>query len=276
MRHKQRRSSAAWRTSIIAVSLAACSVYDAPGGGSFSAQQASSSAAAGGEPSDDSSLSSAPSEGGLASTSGSAGSSPTMMQSAGTVASSSGSGGSTTVPDAGGAPGASGADGTVNAGGDPSEGGAAPTAPITYRYVKLVALTEQNGHVWSSVAELQVLTTGSKPLASSGWSIMADSEETTTENAPASYAIDGKSTTYWHTHWTWAATNDAPLPHSLIVDLGAAEVVTGFTYLPRQDNKTNGCIKDWAFYLSRDGTTWGSPVKSGSFPSGSTLQTVTF
>lgn len=177
------------------------------------------------------------------------------------------------MPEAGGAPDSAGAGGMVNAAG---EGGASPVPPATFRYVKLVALTEQNGHVWSSVAELGVLTTGSKALSSSGWSIKADSEETSTENAPAAYAIDGKATTYWHTHWTWDAAADTPLPHNLIVDLGAAEVVTGFTYLPRQDNKTNGRIKDWALYVSLDGTTWGSAVKTGSFPSGTALQTVTF
>jgi len=148
--------------------------------------------------------------------------------------------------------------------------------PTAFRYVKLVALTEQSGHVWSSVAELGVLTTDSKPLSSSGWSISADSEETSTEAAPATNAIDGKSATYWHTHWTWAANADAPLPHYLIVDFGAAHVVTGFTYVPREDSKTNGRIKDWAFYVSSNGTTWGSPVATGSFPDGSTLQTVTF
>jgi hypothetical protein len=163
----------------------------------------------------------------------------------------------------------------ATSGGDTGDGGAAPLPSNMVRYVKLVALTEQNNHVWTSVAELQVLTTGSKPLDRRGWAVKADSEETTVENAPAKYAIDGQSTSYWHTSWSWDNTADTPLPHYLIVDLGAPQVVTGFTYLPRQDN-TNGNIKDWAFYLSSNGTDWGTPVKSGSFASGAALKTVSF
>jgi hypothetical protein len=146
---------------------------------------------------------------------------------------------------------------------------------VTYRYVKLLAKTEQGGHVWTSVAEFQVLTTGGKTLDRTGWTVTADSEELSPEVAPATNAIDGDSATYWHTYWEPSGTNDAPLPHYLIVDLGAAAEVTGFTYLPRQ-NSRNGRIKDWEFYVSSSGTTWGSPIKTGSFPDGTALQTVTF
>jgi len=281
MRHNSRRHAAAWRASLIAAALVACSVYDAPEGDSSNAsssgavngdsagEQGSSTSGVGGGSVSNGGTADSSSGGSAGSEPGSAGKSPSAGRGGG-----GGNSGTAVVPDAGGA----GAGGMVDAGGDAGSdaGGAPPIVPTTFRYVKLVALTEQSGHVWSSVAELQVLTTGSKPLSSSGWTIKADSEETSTETAPATNAIDGKSTTYWHTHWTWDAAADAPLPHNLIVDLGAAAVVTGFTYLPRQDSKTNGRIKDWAFYVSSNGTSWGSPVKTGSFPSGTALQTVTF
>lgn len=163
--------------------------------------------------------------------------------------------------------------GTAGASGAAGSGGTSGAA--TYRYVKLVAKSEQLGHVWTSVAEFQVLTTGGKTLDRTGWTVTADSEELSPEVAPATNAIDGDTATYWHTYWVPGGATDAPLPHSLIVDLGAAAEVTGFTYLPRQ-NSGNGRIKDWEFYVSNSNTTWGSPVKTGSFPDGTALRTVTF
>jgi len=284
MRRKTRGSIAASRACIAGVLLAACSVYDMPLDASKNEQESRSFAGDDGSPESGGSNGGLPSNGGASGsnaapttggTSGSlSGGSPALGGSTGQTSGSGGSGG-TSWPETGGAPVDAGSGGMATDGGDSGDGGAAPLPPNTVRYIKLVALTEQNNRVWTSVAELQVLTTGSKPLDRGGWSIKADSEETTVENAPAKYAIDGQSTSYWHTAWSWDSTADTPLPHYLIVDLGAPQVVTGFTYLPRQD-KTNGNIKDWAFYLSSNGNDWGNPVKSGSFASGSALKTVTF
>jgi len=119
------------------------------------------------------------------------------------------------------------------------------------------------------------MTTGGVALDRKGWTIKADSEELTTEVAPATNAIDNDTTTYWHSHWVWGAATDTPLPHYLIVDLGAAKPITGFSYLPRQTG-VNGRVKAWEFYVSDDGVAWGTPVKSGAFPDGTALQTVTF
>jgi galactose oxidase len=283
MRRKARGIRAAWRAVIVGVLLGACSVYDMPPGSLKNEQESRSSGgdngegSTGGLPSNggtSGSSAAAPATGGTSDSLG--GGSPAAGGSTGQTSGGIGaSAGSSTVPDTGGAPVDADVGGMASSGGDTGDGGAGPFPANMVRYVKLVALTEQNNHVWTSVAELQVLTTGSKPLDRSGWSIKADSEETTVENAPAKYAIDGQSTSYWHTAWSWDSTVDTPLPHYLIVDLGAPQVVTGFTYLPRQD-KTNGNIEDWAFYLSSDGNDWGNPVKSGSFASGSALKTVTF
>jgi F5/8 type C domain len=182
-----------------------------------------------------------------------------------------GSGG--TAGSGGGKGGAGGVAG-MPGGGMAGSGGAAPT---TFRYVKLVAVSEQNGNVWSSVAELQVFTTGDTMLARTAWVASADSQETVSEMAPASQAIDGDTATYWHSEWSPAPdnVNDAKLPHSLVVDMGSVHALTGFSYLPRQNN-VNGRIKGWEFYASNDGKAWGSALKTGSFPSGTALQKVTF
>jgi endo-alpha-N-acetylgalactosaminidase len=69
--------------------------------------------------------------------------------------------------------------------------------------------------------------------------------------------------------------NDPKPPHWLTIDLKTPQTITGFSYLPRQTG-THGRIKGWEFYVSKDGVTWGTAVKTGSFPDGTALQTVTF
>lgn len=160
------------------------------------------------------------------------------------------------------------------AGGMAGTGGGGATG---FRHVRFEATSEQAGAVWSAVAELQLFTTGGTALPRSGWSISADSAEEDDEDAPASAAIDGDTATFWHTSWEPAPdnVNDDPLPHHLDIDLGSAHPITGFSYLPRQD-RTNGRIKDWKFYVSADGTSWGTAIESGTFPTGATLQRVDF
>jgi large repetitive protein len=198
-------------------------------------------------------------------------------------ASDGGAGGSLSVAGSGGVGGTGGAGGTAGMGGAGGTGGMAGMAgtggapPVGFRYAKLVATSEQAGKVWSSVAELQILTTGNTPISRTGWTVTADSQETDDEQDPATNAIDGDNATFWHTEWEPAPAdvNDAKLPHSLIVDMKSAHTVTGFSYLPRQE-RANGRIKDYEFYVSKDGTTWGTAVKTGAFPDVITLQTVVF
>jgi hypothetical protein len=168
----------------------------------------------------------------------------------------------------GGAGGSSGGAGTAGTGG---------MAPAEYRFVRLVATSELAGHVWSSVAELQVMTTAGAALARDEWKATADSEELDDQQGPASAAIDGDDATFWHTAWEPAPddADDAKLPHWLTIDLGSAHAITGFSYLPRQDG-ANGRIGAWEFHVSVDGEDWGNAVDSGTFAAGATLRTISF
>ena len=98
-----------------------------------------------------------------------------------------------------------------------------------------------------------------------------DSQETIGETAPATRAVDGNPATFWHTRWTSPAD---PLPHELQLDLGTTRTVTGLTYLPRQDGSANGRIGQYELYLSTDGTTWGNPTTTGTFPDTATSKTI--
>ncbi|MGY0234674.1 endo-alpha-N-acetylgalactosaminidase family protein [Longispora urticae] len=99
-----------------------------------------------------------------------------------------------------------------------------------------------------------------------------DSAETTNEQAPCSNVLDGNSGTIWHTKWSGTA---APMPHEIVLDLGSAKSVTDLYYLPRQ-SQANGRIANYEVYVSTDGTTWGTAVKTGTFANNTTEQTANF
>ncbi|MEZ4773171.1 MAG: discoidin domain-containing protein [Bacteroidia bacterium] len=98
------------------------------------------------------------------------------------------------------------------------------------------------------------------------------SEEPGAANA-AQNAFDGNFSTFWHTQYTGGSPAH---PHELQLDLGETLEITGFRYYPRQDGSQNGNIEDYEFFLSNDGTNWGSAVATGTFPSTSDEHAVDF
>ena len=100
-------------------------------------------------------------------------------------------------------------------------------------------------------------------IPKTNWSLwFADSQELVGENGAAVNAFDGNTSTIWHTKWFGGSD---PIPHEIQINLGAVYNVSGFKYLPRQGGGVNGRIKDWEFYVSTDGTNWGSAVATGTF-----------
>jgi hypothetical protein len=96
-----------------------------------------------------------------------------------------------------------------------------------------------------------------------GWSVSyVDSQETSCFNGAAANAIDGNSSTMWHTQFCPAST---PMPHEIQINMGASYTLSAFQYLPRQDGCANGWIKQYEFYVSTDGVNWGTPVATGTF-----------
>ncbi len=100
-------------------------------------------------------------------------------------------------------------------------------------------------------------------IPSTGWTVKyASSEETQEEDGRAVNAIDGDPDTYWMSRWS---TNYQRPPHTLQIDLGTAQSIQGFRYLPRQDELDFGSVGQYEFYVSMDGLDWGSPVAKGVF-----------
>jgi alpha-L-fucosidase len=96
-------------------------------------------------------------------------------------------------------------------------------------------------------------------LAPIGWKVVSvDSEEA---NSTASDAIDGNPATIWQTR----PDADRLLPHQITVDMGSAQRIAGFTYLPRQDRSHNGVVENYRFETSMDRHDWTMDVDSGSF-----------
>lgn len=99
-------------------------------------------------------------------------------------------------------------------------------------------------------------------LSPAAWKLKSvNSEETIGENGKATNAFDGNTNTFWHTKWLGGST---PYPHEIQIDLGAAYSLVGFTYLVRQDFGVNGSIARYEFYVSQDGTNWGTAVATGT------------
>ncbi len=76
------------------------------------------------------------------------------------------------------------------------------------------------------------------------------------------FAFDGDPTTCWKTLPVPASLAQ---PHEIQIDLGAVQSISGFQYLPHQDQHSLAQIRDYEFFISLDGTNWGSPVASGTF-----------
>ncbi len=95
-----------------------------------------------------------------------------------------------------------------------------------------------------------------------GWKVVSvDSEETAGADNSAARAIDGDSSTFWHTRWN----ADQKQPHSITVDMGATHRIGGFTYLPRQDGLLNGVVERYRFETSPDGASWTTNIVNGLF-----------
>ena len=142
--------------------------------------------------------------------------------------------------------------------------------------VRLTALSEINGKAWTSAAEISVLDGQGQALSRAGWTVAGfDSQELWTgESAPATNAIDGSSSSFWHTRW-YGINPDPPPPHYIAINLGQQRTVSGLQYLPRQDGGVNGTIKDYQVHVSQDCATW-TQVAAGTWAGNTTLKTAAF
>ena len=115
------------------------------------------------------------------------------------------------------------------------------------RYLCLRALSSQNGDEFTTLAELNALGADGQPVSRKAWKVAyVDSEENFAEGDQAEKVFDGDTDSFWHT--LWSAPHPSH-PHTLVIDLGTEQTLTGVRLLPRQDSP-NGRIKGYELYLS--------------------------
>ncbi len=168
----------------------------------------------------------------------------------------------------------------------PAHGSLAGTFPnVTYHPATnysgsdLFTFQASDGSSSSATATVSITVSPSPPssgftvLPRTGWSLKyADSEETF--DSPATFAFDGNANSFWHTKWR---TSPLPtMPHEIQLNLGSVQSICGFQYLPRQDGYTVGNIAKYEFYVSLDGSNWGSPVATGTFANTQLQKQITF
>ena len=115
-------------------------------------------------------------------------------------------------------------------------------------------------------------TTGVSVIPRNAWTLRYVNSQASNGFA-ATRAFDGDPKTAWATDYLNPATRP---PHEIQIDLGATYPLGGFRYLPRQDTYTNGNIDQYEFYVSTDGTQWGTPVATGNFVDSRDEQEVLF
>jgi beta-galactosidase len=120
------------------------------------------------------------------------------------------------------------------------------STPAQGRYFCLESLSAFDGQPFAAVAELDLLDETGKPLSHEGWTVAyVDSEERDKEDGTAENAIDGQTANFWHTQWGDAQPKQ---PHQLVLDLGKAQTISGFRYVPRQGEGA-GRIRDYRIFV---------------------------
>ena len=123
------------------------------------------------------------------------------------------------------------------------------SAPAKGRYFCLESLNAHDGQPDAAIAELDLIDESGQPLSHESWAVAyVDSEERDREDGTAENAIDGQIANFWHTQWGNASPGHPT--HCLVLDLGQAQDLAGFRYVPRQGaGAVGGRIKDYRIYV---------------------------
>ena len=115
--------------------------------------------------------------------------------------------------------------------------GSASTSASTQGKLATEGSTTYDGVALAGIqAAPQAASVIAAAISQAGWTVTVDSAQA---GNPGTYAIDGSTSTFWHTQYT---PNLVPLPHTITIDMKTSYLVGSMTYLPRQDGSYNGRI----------------------------------
>jgi F5/8 type C domain-containing protein/collagen triple helix repeat protein/carbohydrate binding protein with CBM5/12 domain len=127
------------------------------------------------------------------------------------------------------------------------------------------------GSSYTAMAAIGAQQSSGLPIPSTGWQLLyVDSQATDCGDYAATNVFDGNGSTIWHTEY---CLGSPPPPHEIQIDLGAIYNIGGFRYLPRQDSSANGNVRNYEFYVSTDGVSWGTAASTGTLITSSTDKT---
>ena len=142
----------------------------------------------------------------------------------------------------------------------------APAGAVPGTYQASVRITYQEaGQPWVANAALPVYleVVPQKQMSATATSFQGGYQP--------SNAIDGNSSTLWHTSWSPRVYP----PQSITLALGGNYAVTGLQYLPRQDGNPNGTITSYRVFVSANGTDF-TQVAAGDWALNGALKRVSF
>ena len=136
-------------------------------------------------------------------------------------------------------------------------------APTSARHFRVTTLSSSGGvGDYASAAEFYLLGPDGQRLPRDRWIATGDHEPNAGNRAQPRNAIDGNPNSWWHSQWMSGQT---PHPHYFIIDLGVAQTISGFQYLPAKIINNNGLIADYELHVSQNNKAWGAPVSKGCF-----------
>lgn len=118
------------------------------------------------------------------------------------------------------------------------------------------------------------------PLSKSGWTATAGSEENSGNDGPASSAIDGDESTYWHSNYSDDAKkptiSDDGTRNEFTIDFGKAVSIDKFEYVPRNNNQANGFITKYKLLTSASESGDFTEVKTGTWENNTEKKEIRF
>ncbi len=118
---------------------------------------------------------------------------------------------------------------------------------VSGQYLCVEMLDAHNGGDVACIAELELLGEDGTRLPREEWVAMyADSEERAHENRTADKVLDLQESTYW------SSAEGDKFPHTIVIDMGEEQTISGMQYLPRMEQDVPGSIKRYRVYVKQN------------------------